>query len=657
MKLLTLVRISALVAVIPQIVAAQATDSVKLPNVVVTATKSPSDRSKLGVPVTIITGAELQAKGITRIVDALREAPGISIVQNGAMGSVASIFLRGGESRYTKILLDGVPLNAPGGYIDLSHLTTDNIERIEIVRGPSSVVHGADAVVGVIQIFTKSGGGIARSTAAARTGSLGTNEVELSTAGQAGSSAYSLGGGFHFTDGIHTFNNEYKNGTLSGSVSVPVDEVTTLRLVTRYTTAEYHYPTDYTGAPVDSNSYRVQHRLITSVQAEREITSSVRAVVSAGGNDLRDLTEDIQVPFGSTSRVNMASRSVVYRRFSDARVTMDIARTANLTFGAAYQREREAAANLERPLAGTWKETGSFRAARTNAAFYSELLGNVFEKVSYTLSGRLDRNSDFGNFETHSVGLSIQALRSTRLRAAFGTAFNAPSFSQLRPTLYTVGSPDLDAERSSTWQAGVEQLLFPGVTVGGTLFRQTFTQMIQYVSGGPPAFMGSYANLAAATAHGSELEASIDPSAWNAGMQGVLVKANYTEVRPRVSSLDADYAGSLKVGDALIRRPTHSLNLSASVTRRLWDISAVVNRVGRRPDVDFSKFPSPTLTLDAYSRVDLAGSFGLGSLRMGSWTATLRSDNITGARYEDVVGFSAPGRTVYVGLRWGSQQR
>jgi vitamin B12 transporter len=635
---------------------AQTADSVRLPNVVVTATKSPSDKSKLAVPVTIITGAELRAKGITRVVDALREAPGVSVVQNGSIGSVSSIFLRGGESRYTKVLLDGVSLNAPGGFIDLSHLTTDNIERIEIVRGPSSVVHGADAVVGVIQIFTRAGGGAARSAISARTGSLGSREIELSTAGQSGLSSYSLGGGFHTSDGIHAFNNEYKNGTVSGSFSIPVEKIANFRIVSRYTTAEYHYPTDYTGAPVDSNSYRVQHRLTGSVQADREITERINVFVSAGGNDVRDLTEDIQIPFGSTTRLNTASRSVAFRRFADARITATLPIEAKLSLGTAYQREREAAANLERPLGGTRIETGSFSAARTNAAFYSELLGVVAQRISYTLSERFDRNSDFGNFETHSAGVSVQAATGTRLRSSVGTAFNAPSFSQLRPTLYTVASPDLGPERSTTWQVGVEQAVASGITVAGTLFRQSFRQMIQYVSGGPPTFMGSYANLAAASSNGSELELSVDPSRWTSNLQGVLISANYSEVRPRVTSLDAAYTGDLKVGDALIRRPTHSGNLSATVSRPAWDLSAVASYVGKRPDVDFAQFPSPTLTLDAYTRVDLAGTARLQFIQFGDWAATFRAENVTNRKYADVVGFQAPGRVVFLGLRWESKR-
>ena len=631
---------------------AQGTDSVKLATVVVSATKSPSDKSRIAVPVTIISGAELRAKGITRVVDALREAPGVSVVQNGSPGSVSSVFLRGGESRYTKILLDGVPLNAPGGYIDLSHLTTDNVERIEIVRGPSSVVYGADAVSGVIQIFTKAGGGAAHSIISARSGSLGTRELELSTAGQGGVSAYSIGGGYHSTDGVYPFNNEYRNGTLSASMTIPVERIATFRLTSRYTTAEYHYPTDYTGAPVDSNSYRVQHRLIASIQGERALTSKVSAVVSAGGNDLHDLTEDIQIPFGSTSRVNSASRSVVFRRFADARVTATLPADATVSVGTAYQRERESAVEQERPMGGNRTETGSFRAARTNAAFYSELLGSLSGKISYTLSGRLDRNSDFGSFVTQSAGLSIQPARATRVRASFGTAFNAPAFSQLRPTMYTVGSPDLDPERSATWQVGVEQTVTRGVTVTGTLFRQRFRQMIQYVSGGPPTFMGSFANLAAASSNGSELELTVDPSTWSNTLRGVRVRANYSEVRPRVTSLDAGYSGDLHAGDALIRRATHSGNLSAAVSRATWDLSAMASYVGRRPDIDFTQFPSPTVTLAAYTRVDVAGSARLRFLQFGAWWATFRAENVANRKYVDVVGFQAPRRIVFAGLQW-----
>src|SRR5205085_11727514 len=133
---------------------AQTPDTTALTAIVISATKTPTPRSTLTQAVTVLSGEELRARGITRVTDALRSVPGASLVQNGSPGSVASLFLRGGESRYTKVLIDGVAVNSPGGVFDFSHLTTDNIERIEIVRGPASVAYGADAVSGVIQICT-----------------------------------------------------------------------------------------------------------------------------------------------------------------------------------------------------------------------------------------------------------------------------------------------------------------------------------------------------------------------------------------------------------------------------------------------------------------------------------------------------------------------
>ena len=129
---------------------AQAPDTAVLSAVVISATKTPASRASLTQSVTVLSGDELRSRGITRVVDALRAVPGAAIVQSGSPGSVTSLFLRGGESRYTKVMIDGVAVNSPGGYFDFSHLTTDNIERIEVVRGPASVVYGADAVSGIV---------------------------------------------------------------------------------------------------------------------------------------------------------------------------------------------------------------------------------------------------------------------------------------------------------------------------------------------------------------------------------------------------------------------------------------------------------------------------------------------------------------------------
>src|SRR5919206_5102709 len=153
----TLMLLSAFTVVVAENVCGQSPDTTKLEPVVVSASKIPQRADALPQAITVLSGDDLRARGVTRVSDALREVPGAQLVQSGSFGSLTSLFLRGGESRYTKVLIDGVAVNSAGGSFDFSHLTTDNIDRIEIVRGPASVLYGADAVTGVVQIFTRRG--------------------------------------------------------------------------------------------------------------------------------------------------------------------------------------------------------------------------------------------------------------------------------------------------------------------------------------------------------------------------------------------------------------------------------------------------------------------------------------------------------------------
>src|SRR5437762_12424184 len=169
-RLLSLALCSSLALTAARTVEAQSSDTSRLRPVIVSATKAEAPGSALTQAVTLISGDALRARGVTRVTDALREVPGAALVQSGSFGAVTSLFLRGGESRYTKVLIDGVSVNAPGGFFDFSHLTTDNIDRIEIVRGPASVLYGADAVAGIVQIFTRWGGDQSRASIGVRGG-------------------------------------------------------------------------------------------------------------------------------------------------------------------------------------------------------------------------------------------------------------------------------------------------------------------------------------------------------------------------------------------------------------------------------------------------------------------------------------------------------
>ncbi|MBA3340981.1 MAG: TonB-dependent receptor [Gemmatimonadaceae bacterium] len=632
---------------------AQSSDTARLTPVVVSATKTPASRASLTQSVTVLSGDDLRARGITRVTDALREIPGAAIVQNGSFGSVSTLFLRGGESRYTKVLIDGVAVNAPGGFFDLSHLTTDNVDRIEVVRGPASVVYGADAVTGIVQIFTRQGSGPASFTAEARAGTYGARDAGLTLGGAYGRARYSVAGGHHATDGLFSFNNQYYNGTLSGSASYAFVSGAAAGLSGRYTTAEYHYPTDFTGAPVDSNAYRVQHRLTVGFDGSAQLTKGVTARALLGSNEVTDLTEDIAVPFGSTTERHSALTSRSYRRSAEGRLLFALPASASLNVGAEYMRERESSTNAEGPVGGVAAPISTFVAERSNRAAYAELLGALVSRASYTLAGRLDDNSDYERFATYRAGVSVSVLAATRFRASVSTAFNAPAFNQLRPTLYTTGSPGLAPERTRSFEIGMEQSLLAGAAkITANYFNQRFSDLIQYLPGGPPNFLGGYANLTGAQSNGYDVELEVAP------ISGFSATAGYTHATPRVTALSEAYSGDLRVGQSLIRRPTHSGNTTVRYGRSgIGFLSATASYIGRRPDLDFNQFPSPTVTLPAYTKLDVAGSVDIirskpRRSRRSVLALTARFENALDAEYEDALHFAAPGRIVLIGARF-----
>lgn len=629
---------------------AQAKDTTQLRTVVVSASKVPRPASTLTQAVTVLSGEDLRSRGVTRVSDALREVPGASLVQSGSYGAVTSLFLRGGESRYTKVLIDGVPVNAPGGFFDFSHLTTDNIDRIEIVRGPASVLYGADAVSGIVQIFTRRSSDQPRASIGARAGTYRSFDLDGDAAAANALGGFSIGAAHHSTEGILPFNNQYRNGTLSSALTLAQSAGGDARLSARYTAAEFHYPTDFTGQPVDSNSYRTQHRLTVGLDAGRNLTANIQARILAGSNDVSDLTEDIATPFGASAPQHSAFRSRGYRRNAEGRLTFFMPTDATMTFGANYEKEHENSSNGSGPVGGATTQTDSFSASRDNIAYYSELLGNLTERFSYTLSGRVDDNSDYDRFSTYRIGASGALFPLLRVRASLSTAFNAPAFNELRPTLYTVGSPDLRPERIRSGEIGLTSSLRANlVRLSASYFTQRFSDLIQYVSGGPPSFKGSYANLTGASSNGYETELELSPATnWRGS-------ASYTIVNPHVTRVDPSYRGTDNVGDALIRRPSHSGSLLLAYARPLSaSLGAVVSVVGKRADTDFAQFPSPRVTLPAYMKLDLSGEFPLTGVAGGGFTLNARLENVFNKRYEDVLGFAAPGRAILVGARASS---
>lgn len=635
--------LSASFVVLPAALAAQQTDTARIAPTVVTATRVPIAADASPAAVSVISGEELRMRGVTTVEAALRSLPGVQFAQSGGQGANSALFLRGGESKYVKVLVDGVPVNDPGGSFDFGTLTVDDVERIELVRGPVSVVYGADAVTGVIQIFTRRGHGAPQASVAARGGSYGARDLDGTVSGALGDGDYSLGLARHATKGIYPFNSGYGSTVLSGGTRLKLDPRTDLRVDLRYTDYLFHYPTNGGGQLVDSNAFRSQDRTTVAVDLGRFWTPAVETRITltsnatAGGTDDRPDTP-ASGGFESVDRTR--------HRGAELRTNIGLAPATTLTAG--VQAEQEDQRTESQSVFGTFQSTDIFHASRRNDAAYAQLLTNV-AAASLTAGARLDHNQQFGDFGTYRVGANWHLPSATRLRASVGTAFREPSFFENYATGYVSGNPDLQPERSLAWEAAVSQS-FVGdrVTASVTHFEQRFRNMIDYTSD-TTSCGASYCNVARAQANGNEFELAADV------LPSLRLAANLTHLDTRVldPGFDTSSAGLYLRGEQLIRRPTTTWNVSATYLSARGSVDARVTRVGERSDRDFRPYPAVPVTDPAYMTVDVGGELPVPLAESGfpAPALTLRVENLFDATYQSIFNFPMPRRSIYAGVR------
>lgn len=626
---------------------AQQADTTRLPSVVVTADRVARPIASTAASVTVLEGDALRAAGITHLVDALRTVPGISIARSGSLGAQSSLFLRGGESDYVRVLVDGVPMNDPGGAIDLGAITTDNLERVEIVRGPASVLYGSDAVTGVIQLFTRRATAPLDARLALRGGTYGTREVDASVGGRGGIGAFTLGLAHHGSDGMLAFNNAYRNDVVSLRGNASVGGISSV-LALRHSDGTFEYPTDGAGHVVDRNAHRGERRLSSSLELSRPIGRTINAIVAFTALEVHGRTADpTDGPADTLGFYSYRSLGAVRRRGLDARIVarpLD-AQTLSLgvEYGAEYQRSADSS-NYDVSL-------NRFAASRITRAAYAQWVGDA-GRLSYSLGGRYDDNDVYGVFRTARAAISARLWPGARLHGALGTGFKAPTFLESFNTAFSVGNAALSPERSRSWEAGVAQGWGDGrVEVAATFFDQRFRDLVQYTYVSPTS--PNYFNIAAASARGLEVTARAQ------AVPGVALWGSATALRTRVddAGFQSGSGDTFVQGQRLLRRPPLTVSAGTSIrriARTALDLS--VTRVSERDDRDFTGFPAVALTLPAYTRADVGGEFALGT-GDGFWRATaltLRVENAFGARYEEIAKFAAPGRVVMVGARIGT---
>lgn len=613
------IRVAALLVILSERAQAQTPqDTVRLAPVTVTATRLPIAREATPAAITVITGAELRARGVTRLTEALRDIPGASVVQSGSFGAQTGLFLRGGESDYTKVLVDGVPLNDAGGAIDLAHLSLADVDRIEIVRGPASVLWGSDAVTGVIQIFTTRAAR-SRLRMDARGGTYGTRDASADVALVRGTTELSAAAASYETDGVLDFNNDYRNRQVGASVRFEPAERKALRAMVRHTDATYHYPTDFLGTPVDSNQYRREKRLVAGIDGSVPLSTRVTGRLMLGANELDGISDNQVDRPGDFAYHDETEAS---RRVIDGRFDIALPFDATLTTGADWTRQRET-------------NTLNFEASRINRGYYAQLLAGRGSPWLVTVGTRIDDNEKFGTFATWRASGSWSLPTRTRLRATLGTAFKEPAFAEVFSTSFTRGNAALEPERSRSVEVSAEQGLFgDAATIAVTWFDQRFRDRVDFIPFPPDsAVFGTFTNIGEALASGLEIEARVISS------RGLTISTSYAYLETEITE---DPFG--RVGERLLRRPMHSASATAAYAIDGATVAATVHRVGSRHDVGYVRLPW-------YTTVDLGGEVRVLRRRSGDVALTLRLENALDETYEAILNYRAPGRTLLVGGR------
>ena len=626
-----------------------APDTTVLAPVVITSTRDSVNQAAPTAATTVISGASLRAQGIVTVQQALSVVSSITTVQAGSWGAATSLFTRGGQSDYTLVLVDGAPVNDPGGYVNLANLTTDNVDRIEIVRGPGSVLYGSDAVTGVIQIFTRKGTTGSFGSVSAAGGNYGSRAYDLALGLGSPTASITFDGARYRTNGI-SFNNDYSNDVYSIAGHLGEAGHAHLDATARQMTSAYDYPTDFTGAPVDSNQYTNGRLRVGSLDGGVYLGRKLELGVRGGYTENKSTSANLPDDAGDSLGFYYVDPSTLTQWSIDARFALHVNPSTVITAGGAYVQQEEKASDSS--FTNISVDTSSSSHSRDNTAYFLNATGDFGKSFSYNAGLRYTQSDLFGDFTTYRVGAGIVLSPNTSIRGSVGTAFREPSFYEQFATGFAMGNPYLKPEHGASWEAGFSQRFAKGdASFDVTYFSQRFTDMIQYDPSAPPG-TPNYENIAEATASGVEasLHALLSPE-W-------LLDAAYTWLKTDVvdAGVSGGPAADLITGQPLLRRPSNAGN--ASITYHMpkkLAITAQVVYVGSRADVDFVSFAR--VTLPSYALVNLSALLTLKSDDEGRFIAiTFRGNDIFNTSYEQTVHFASPSRAVLIGIKLGIEK-
>ncbi|MGE0102714.1 MAG: TonB-dependent receptor [Blastocatellales bacterium] len=667
--------------------------------VVVSATRTETMLGDTPNSAFVASGSDLLRLQRLTVLDALRTSPGVTVMQTARRGGVTSIFVRGGESDYTKVLIDGIPVNDAGGAFDLADLTTDNASRIELVRGAQSAIYGSDAVSGVLQLFTHRGATtVPEFDYSAEGGSFGFNRQFIRLSGADGAWDYSTSFTHLETNGRDR-NDDYQNRIASANIGYRMDARQQMRLTVRNENSGTGVPGATAIFFPDPDDRIERRRLAVGLRYDNQLSQNWQQSLTLAFSQNRQhsfdpLAQDLTLPgtpVDSGFAFNDFTSSFVNsQRRRGIRYQNNIVTAGGhfITSGIDYEEERAVFDNGflgESRVAAERKNTGFFiqdqfsltprillvagLRVENNRANLPDGFNDALDDLG---SPRIGGTTGFGTLIAPKLAAVIVLRRSgiqsrrgmTRLKINYGEGIKAPTLIEaFSPSPFFLGNPELKPERSRNFDFVIEQFFLKDrIRVEGVYFDNRFRNQIAFVAepstfGGPITLpdgrLTHFINNDRSRARGMELSISWHPKRW------LLFDGSYTLLDTRlVEAADIiDYSSltlipNPEVGLPLLRRPRNSGSFSATWMGNRFDINLVGTFMGRRRDGDpatFSRFDANGNPIynRGYARIDLTGAYRLTSF-MGLFA---RVENLLNRNYQEVLGYPAYRLNFSAGLR------